>query len=172
MASLSSDIHNNGVSGLHSFSILQNIHILRNMLLALVCTLKTEQYFECVFNVFMLYSHNWCKMYHTYNRCPKSTHSIEFNFIFCNSLISCFTSLALYASSVSSWRCIWNRMVNNYLHVNMIFIVLLLIFLKPQLICLNSHEWKMFVMLSFMCYDCYYKATTKFLASEIWSVIL
>lgn len=40
------------------------------------------------------------------------------------------------------------------------------------MICLNSHEWKMFVMLSFMCYDCYYKATTKFLASEIWSVIL
>lgn len=123
MASLSSEIHNNGVSGLHSFSILQNIHILRNMLSAQVCTLKTEQYFECVFNVFMLYSHNWCKMYHIYNRCPKSTHSIEFNFIFCKSLISCFTSLALYASSVSSWRCIWNRMVNNYLHVNMIFII-------------------------------------------------
>lgn len=54
MASLSSEIHNNGVSGLHSFIILQNIHILRNMLLAQVCTLKTEQYFECVFNVFML----------------------------------------------------------------------------------------------------------------------
>lgn len=122
-ASLSSEIHNNGVSGLHSFSILQNIHILRNMLSAQVCTLKTEQYFECAFNVFLLYSHNWCKMYHTYDRCPKLTHSIEFIFIFCKSLISCFTSLALYASSVSSWRCIWNRMVNNYLHVNMIFII-------------------------------------------------